>query len=45
MPILNADYKGMTVKQISGLYKNQHENDGWSISGYRVPFETKINQS
>ena len=47
MPLINNDnkYAGMSVKTISGFYKNVHENDGWSINGYKIPTETKFNQS
>lgn len=31
MPSLTADYKGMSVKQVSELLKNAHDTDGWSI--------------
>ena len=33
----------MSVKEITQMYKNQHENDGWGVLGYRVPEKTKFN--
>lgn len=42
---LTKDFKGMNIKEVAGFYKNIHDNDGWSVKGYRVPSGNKYNQS
>ena len=42
---LTSEYKGMTIKQISELYKHPHTTDGWSVQGYKVPTENRCNKS
>ena len=31
MKKLTDDFKGMNLKEVSGLYRNEHYNDGWAV--------------
>jgi len=35
----------MSVKDVTKLYQHPHTNDGWAISGYKIPVGNKLNSS
>lgn len=40
-----SGFESMSVKDVTKLYQHPHSNDGWAISGYKIPVANRINLS